>query len=192
MTQLPEINAGDLIRFYFRESGEENTVFRNAAEERQGFSRFADLLCALLLVLEESESPFSFERIGSLFRNAGLHRVFRQYLMAVAGLPCDCVSFLCQGDQVICTHGDISVFPTLFYIFFSSWPQRKTGCLYASASRPFGGKVVYHSGWLRPIDIMHQAASSASSSVRFSSQNSVITFLIISSSASTGKPAASQ
>jgi len=60
------------------------------------------------------------------------------------------------------------------------------------AFRFFGGKVVYHSGWLRPIDIMHQAASSASSSVRFSSQNSVITFLIISSSASTGKPAASQ
>ena len=71
MAQLPEINAGDLIRFYFRDAGEENSVFLNAAEERQGFSRFADLLCALLLVLEEAESPFSFERIGSLFRNAG-------------------------------------------------------------------------------------------------------------------------
>ena len=71
MTQLPEINAGDLIRFYFRDAGKENTVFRNASEERKGFSRFADLLCALLLVLEEEESPFSFERIGSLFRNSG-------------------------------------------------------------------------------------------------------------------------
>ena len=71
MAQLPEINAGDLIRFYFRDAGEENSVFLNAAEERQGFSRFADLLCALLLVLEEAESPFSFERIGSLFRNSG-------------------------------------------------------------------------------------------------------------------------
>ena len=71
MAQLPEINAGDLIRFYFRDAGKENTVFRNAAEERQGFSRFTDLLCALLLVLEEAESPFSFKRIGSLFRNTG-------------------------------------------------------------------------------------------------------------------------
>ena len=74
MAQLPEINAGDLIRFYFRDAGKENTVFRNASEERKGFSRFADLLCALLLVLEEAESPFSFERIGSLFRNSGAAR----------------------------------------------------------------------------------------------------------------------
>ena len=162
MAQLPEINAGDLIRFYFRDAGEENSVFLNAAEERQGFSRFADLLCALLLVLEEAESPFSFERIGSLFRNAGaakaleprgetvfpekerLRGIWEELLRKSAGLPL---------GKILNDSRLEPLEKTAFFLAFLVQRSRKYERLFGELQEQEEG-IIYQLGYTQPLVIM--------------------------------------
>ena len=53
--------------------------------------------------------------------NAKLDKILGQHLMPVIDLPCDRIAFVCQGNQVIRTHGDIAILSELFHSDADGW-----------------------------------------------------------------------